>query len=153
MFFVTEFLAETARKGGLHVFVSNEDQFVTRMRISAGNELHIIVTLAQTGRGTEEIISAKMTEIAMPQDHIFVAQIDAIDGNTRALALLGWVITEIQDMADRKAVDEQRFVSAEKALKDLRRQRRSRNAIVDTKRGLRRWEAELIAMTFDSAVA
>jgi len=108
MFATIHQIAEMATAAGLNVYVSGDatDYEDARIRISApAAGLHLVITVSWESRnGGENIWSARLIEITSPHNYIFEANrsFDNVSrlGRARHYALLGWVVEQIQYLAD-----------------------------------------------------
>lgn len=116
MNFTADFIIAQAKTAGLSVYATDarelpghEDDERTLTRISYEGQTLVIVT-SWNGR-SEQIVAAR----SIFDGETFRADFSHVDNFTgaRAYAMLGWVVTEVADMADRKLADERR--AAERA--------------------------------------
>lgn len=126
MHFTADFLARTAREGGLNVFAApdQDGHEVTRLRISGGEQLQLIVTVAWNGR-REDIVAAKLIEPRWEGgNHVYIPQgFDQVDrySGAHAYAMLGWVMTEINDMVERKVKEDAAWARHDEIARQARR--------------------------------
>jgi len=126
MNFTADFIATQARNAGLNVYVApGQDSDFTTLRISAEG-LHLVVTTRWTGHD-EEVYTARLIEPRWEGYDVYIPQgFDQVDrfSGAHSFALLGWVITHIQHLADEKARWDRReaeIVAKERAAKVQRR--------------------------------